>query len=57
MIKFVVLFNKYDKAIWQNSFDEYFERNEVVDGSDKVSASDFSSLLTYLNKEAYYEKV
>lgn len=57
MVKFVVLYNKYTKAEWQTCFNEYFESDEYIGGENKVSFSDFNLLLSYINKEAYYEKV
>ncbi len=57
LIKFVVLFDEFDKIDWQNRFIEYFQNNEVVESENKISVTDFNNLLDCLNKEAYYEKV
>lgn len=56
MIKFVVLFNNFDKNDWQGCFDEYFSSGSVV-SCGKVAKVDFENLLSCLNKESYYEEV
>ena len=56
MIKFVILFNNFEKSDWQHCFDAYFESGNVA-SYNKISQTDFNNLLNCLNKESYYEKV